>query len=215
MLPPLEIYIATCTGYFTRGGVYPYLLLLDTYFHFHVSNRATLLDFVQWYRVHQSITNHGVHSYHVLTPMSCDVPMHKCNLIRHCMSIPCHIYDECYMDNLIYAYNMHLKQLSHMLIISKHHSFNVNMVAHMLTFVQHNNMISPYEAIQTGNKGPQTGHKPSHKPGHNSASTMTLNGHKINLNHNLHIGHNVVIKHTIIRLQHHPWNGLKSVPKSV
>ena len=83
----------------------------STHFHFHVSNRATLLDFVQWYRVHQSITKHGVHSYHALTPMSCDVPMHKCNLMRHCMSIPCHIYDECYMDNLIYAYTMYLKQL--------------------------------------------------------------------------------------------------------
>ena len=70
-----------------------------THFHFHVSNYATLLDFVQRYRVHQSITKHNVDSYHALTPMSCNVPMHKCNAMRHCMSIPCHICDECYMDN--------------------------------------------------------------------------------------------------------------------
>ena len=110
-LPPLEICITTCTGSVTRRGVYPCLLLPDTYFHFHVRNHATLLDFVQWYRVHQSITKHSVDSYHALTPMSCDVPMHKCNAMRHCMSIPCHIYDESYMGNLIHAYTMHLGQL--------------------------------------------------------------------------------------------------------
>ena len=34
---------------FTRGGIYPCLLLPDTYFHFYVCNRATLLDVIQWY----------------------------------------------------------------------------------------------------------------------------------------------------------------------
>ena len=37
---------------FTRGGIYPYLLLPDTYFHFHVYNRATLLNVVPSYRAH-------------------------------------------------------------------------------------------------------------------------------------------------------------------
>ena len=37
---------------FTRGGVYPYLLIPDTYFHFHVYNGATLLDVVPLYRAH-------------------------------------------------------------------------------------------------------------------------------------------------------------------
>ena len=36
----------TYTGSFTRGGIYPYLLLPDTYFHFYVCNRATMLDVV-------------------------------------------------------------------------------------------------------------------------------------------------------------------------
>ena len=35
---------------FTQGGIYPYLLLPNTYFHFHVYNRVTLLDFVPLYR---------------------------------------------------------------------------------------------------------------------------------------------------------------------
>ena len=131
-LPPLEICITTCIGSFTRGGVYPYLLLPDTYFQFHVSNRATLLDFVQWYRVHQSITKHSVDSYHALTPMSCNVFVHKCNVMRHCMSIPCHIYDECYMDNLIHAYTMQS------FIQCQYNS------THIFTFIQHNSMISPY-----------------------------------------------------------------------
>ena len=51
-LPRLEICITTCTGTLTRGGVYPYLLLPDTCFQFHVSNGATLLNFIQRYRVH-------------------------------------------------------------------------------------------------------------------------------------------------------------------
>ena len=37
----------TYTRSFTRGGIYPYFLLPDTYFHFYVCNRATLLDVVQ------------------------------------------------------------------------------------------------------------------------------------------------------------------------
>ena len=41
-----HICITKNNGAFTRGGVYPYLLIPDTYFHFHVYNRATLLDVV-------------------------------------------------------------------------------------------------------------------------------------------------------------------------
>ena len=45
--------LTTYTKSFTRWGIYPYLLLPDTYFHFYVCNRATLLDVAQRYRVHQ------------------------------------------------------------------------------------------------------------------------------------------------------------------
>ena len=37
---------------FTQGGIYLYLLFLETYFHFHVYNHATLLDVVPSYRAH-------------------------------------------------------------------------------------------------------------------------------------------------------------------
>ena len=37
---------------FTRGDIYPYLLLPDTYFHFHVCNHEILLDVVPLYRAH-------------------------------------------------------------------------------------------------------------------------------------------------------------------
>ena len=33
-----HIFITKNNGAFTQGGVYPYLLILDTYFHFHVYN---------------------------------------------------------------------------------------------------------------------------------------------------------------------------------
>ena len=97
-LPPLEIFITTCTGSFTRGGVYPCLLLPDTCFHFHVRNRETLLDFIQRYRVHQSITKHIVDSYHAHTPMSCDVPMH--NAMR---CVTACLYHVTYMMNALWT----------------------------------------------------------------------------------------------------------------
>ena len=67
----------TYTESFTGGGIYPCLLLPDTYFHFYVCNRETLLDVVQRYRVHQSITKHSADSYHPLTPMSCNFLLHN------------------------------------------------------------------------------------------------------------------------------------------
>ena len=52
-----------------------------------------------------SNTKRSVDPYHTLIPMSCDVPMHKCNAMRHCMPIPCHMYNECYMENQAHAFH--------------------------------------------------------------------------------------------------------------
>ena len=99
-----HICIAKNNGAFTRGGIYPYLLLPNTYFHFHVYNRATLLDVVPPYRVHHQTPNavliHTMHShpFHAMSPRIC-------NAMCHFMPIPCHIYDECYMDNSTHAYH--------------------------------------------------------------------------------------------------------------
>ena len=69
---------------FTRNGVYPYLLLPDTYFHFHVYNRATLLDVVLMYRAHYQTPNTvlivAMHS-HPFNAMSLCIN----NAMRHCM----------------------------------------------------------------------------------------------------------------------------------
>ena len=73
---------------FHPRGIYHCLLLPDTYYHFQLCNHVTLLDVVQRYRVHQSITKHSVDSYHALTPMSCDVPMH--NAMRSSTTCLCH-----------------------------------------------------------------------------------------------------------------------------
>ena len=86
------------TGSFTRWGIYLYLLLLDTYFHFYVCNRETLLGVVQRYQVHQSITKHSVDSYLTLTLMSCDVPMH--NAMRCATTCLCHAT---YVMNVIWT----------------------------------------------------------------------------------------------------------------
>ena len=88
----------TYTGSFTRGGIFPYLLLPETYFHSYVCNHANFLDVVQWYRVHQSIIKHSVDSYHALTPMSCDVPVH--NAMRCTTTCLCHVT---YVMNVIWT----------------------------------------------------------------------------------------------------------------
>ena len=89
--------ITTYTKSFTLWGIYPCLLSPDTYFHFYVCNRATLLD-VQQYRVHQSITKPSVDLYHPLTPMSCDVPVH--NAMQCATTCLCHTT---YVRNVIWT----------------------------------------------------------------------------------------------------------------
>ena len=82
---------------FIRGGIYPCLLLPDTYFDFHLYNRATLLNIVPSYRAHPIKHKFSVDYNHSLTPIQCDVPVHmQCNAPFHVIS--CHMYNECYMD---------------------------------------------------------------------------------------------------------------------
>ena len=108
------------SGSFTRGSIYPFLLLSDTSFFTISFNSATLLDFVQRYRAHSSITHCGVDLKCTLTPMKCDVPVHM-----QC-SVPSHV-------NAIWTfYLIHLTmyhgQLYYMHIISKTTiRFNVNL----------------------------------------------------------------------------------------
>ena len=80
------------TGFFTRGGIYPYLLYLTrVFFHFlfllchhetHFGRCPILLS-------PPSNTKHSVDLYHALTPMSCDVPC--INAMQcHCMYLMLH-----------------------------------------------------------------------------------------------------------------------------
>ena len=121
-----HICITKNNGSFTRGGIYPYLLLLDTYFHFHVCNRVTLLDVVPQYRVHHQTPNvvliHTMHSHPFHAMSSC-----ICNAMCHFMSIPCQIYDECYMDNSTHAL---WTIISINIKFPNHHTFHVNIFAH-------------------------------------------------------------------------------------
>ena len=79
-----HICIIKNTGAFTRGGSYSCLLLPDTYFHFHLYNRVTLLDVVPLYvpanqtlNVVLIITMHS-HPFNAMSPCIC-------NVMRHCM----------------------------------------------------------------------------------------------------------------------------------
>ena len=104
-LSPLEICITTNTRSFTRGCIYPCLLLPDTYFLllFHVTVRPYWTSSNDT-ETTQSITKRNVDYNHALTPIQCNVPMFmhmQCNASLHVIS--CHTYNECYMDNIIHT----------------------------------------------------------------------------------------------------------------
>ena len=96
-LSPLELCLTANIESFTRGGIYPCLLLSDTYFLY---NFIQPCDFVT--EPTQSITKHSVDYNHELTPIQCNIAMHmQCNAPLHVIS--CHMYNECYMDNIIHT----------------------------------------------------------------------------------------------------------------
>ena len=81
-------------------------LLTDTRHIFSVScNHATLLDVVPFTEPTQSTLN-AVSIYQPCTHTH-EIRCFSCiyNMMHHCMSIPCHIYDECYTDNSTHAYH--------------------------------------------------------------------------------------------------------------
>ena len=88
-------------------------LLTDTRHIFFsiLINRTTLLDVVTFNRAHPINTKRNVylstmHSHPFNVMSSC-----KCNAIMSLQVMSCRIYDECYMNNLIHAYILHLGQL--------------------------------------------------------------------------------------------------------
>ena len=89
-----HICITKILGLSPKGVSIPAYYYPTHVFTFHVCNRETLLEVVQQYRAHHQTPNamliHTMHShpYH-------EISFHKCNVTHHCMSILCHIYDEC------------------------------------------------------------------------------------------------------------------------
>ena len=86
----------------TRGRIYVFFLISDTYFLYHLINHVTLLDVVSFTKPTQSNTKHGVKfTNHALTHLN------RCNecmqCMRHCVSIPCLICNECHMDHTNHA----------------------------------------------------------------------------------------------------------------
>ena len=82
---------------FTQGGVYPYLLISDTYFH---ANRRCPSVPSQPNQTPNTVLIITIHSHPFQAMSSC-----ICNAMCHFMPILCHINDECYMDNSTHAYH--------------------------------------------------------------------------------------------------------------
>ena len=84
-LSPLEICITINTGCFTRGGIYPFMLLPDTSFLYHIIQPC---DFVGLCPTLDSLPNQSpnavlifIYASHPFNTMSPCI----CNAMRHCM----------------------------------------------------------------------------------------------------------------------------------
>ena len=98
-------------GLFTRGRIYSFLLIPDTFFFTILINRVTLLDVVLINRAHPINTKRSVDLSTMHSHPFNEISLCICNAIMPLQVISYHIYDECYMDNLIHAYILHLGQL--------------------------------------------------------------------------------------------------------
>ena len=101
-LSSLELCLTTIDRSFTRGGVYPYLLLPDTNFIYHIIQPCDSVGLRPTLPSPPNQTQNTVLILfnHALTPIPCHFPVHmKCNEPLHVIS--CHMYNECYMDNTI------------------------------------------------------------------------------------------------------------------
>ena len=101
-ISPLEICITTNTESFTRGGINPCFLVLDTSFLYHFIQPCSFVGLrLNWPSPPNQSPNSVLIFNHALKPIQCDVPVHmQCNAPLHVIS--CHMYNECYMDNIIH-----------------------------------------------------------------------------------------------------------------
>ena len=119
--------------FFTRKGVYTFLLIPGTYFLYHFNQTRDSVGHCLIYRAHPISTKRNVN---LLTMHShqtqCDVPMHiQCKMSLHIIS--CYMYNEHYMEQFI---NRTLCQLS-WIIISKAYNFHPFMLIYITPIYQH------------------------------------------------------------------------------
>ena len=101
-LSPLELCQTTNVGSLTRGGIYPYLPLTNTYFLYHFIQPCNSVGCPTISSPPKSITKRSVDYNHTLTSIQCDFPVHmQCNVPLHVIS--CHMCNECYMDKTIHT----------------------------------------------------------------------------------------------------------------
>ena len=96
-------------------------------FSFIISiNRATLLNVVPYTELTQSNTKRSVDSLTMHSHSFNAISLCICNAICHCLFVPCHIYDECYMDNII-------KHAYHQCILSNYikHAYHFPTLTHL------------------------------------------------------------------------------------
>ena len=139
---PLELCLTTNTESFTRGGIYPYLLLPNTSFFLPLYSTVQLC----WTSSNgteptQSITKRSVDYNHALTPIQCNVLVHiKCNAPLHFISR--HMYNECYLDNII-----HTNHWVSWTITS--HAYDFHATFHSCQYIMHAYIKNTHIDIQT------------------------------------------------------------------
>ena len=130
---------------FTRGGIYPYLLLPDIFSFSCIQpcdpvgrcltvpsppNQTPNVVFI--------ITMHS-HPFHAMSPCIC-------NMMFHFMPIPCHKYDECYMDNSTHAYHSCMMEN----YINQHKNFQT--ITHFMSTYLHTHISTSTSHHQSSNE---------------------------------------------------------------
>ena len=89
------------SGFFTRGGIHPFLLIPDTYFLYHFNQQCDFVGRCPIYRAHpinieRCVDLPTMHSH----PTQCDALVHiQCKMPLHVIS--CYMYNEHHMEQFI------------------------------------------------------------------------------------------------------------------
>ena len=128
-----ELCLTIIGEFFTRWGIYPFLLIPDTYFFYHFNQPCDSVGHCPFYRAHLINTKRNVDLLTMHSHLTqCDAPIHIQCKIPLCV-ISCYMYNEHYIEKFInrtlcqvpwiiisLAYNLHPFMLIYITPVYQH-----------------------------------------------------------------------------------------------